>query len=90
MEGSEPADTFRRSLLLSCEAPDGYCGAGKCISGALVEKLTYVSSYRGELLGLLAIWLFLLAVEEYYGVATDGSSLACAIIRRPCTCLGRS
>ena len=50
---------------------------GKCISGTLVEKSTYASSYRGELLGLLAIRLFLLAVEEYYGVTTDGSDLVC-------------
>ena len=51
--------------------------SGKCISGTLVEKSTYASSYRGELLGLLAIRLFLLAVEEYYGVTTDGSGLVC-------------
>ena len=38
--------------------------SGRCISGTLVEKLTYASSYRGELLGLLVIRLFLLAIKE--------------------------
>ena len=55
-----------------------YCRKSeKCIAGTLVEKSKYASSYRGELLGLLAIRLFLLAVEEYHGVATDGSGLVC-------------
>ena len=49
----------------------------KCIGGTLVEKSSYASSYRGELLGLLAIQLFLLAIEEYYGVASDGNGLVC-------------
>ena len=49
----------------------------KCIGGTLVEKSSYASSYRGELLGLLAIRLFLLAIEEYYGVASDGNGLVC-------------
>ena len=47
------------------------------ISGTLVEYSDSVDSYRGECLGMLAIRLFLLAVEEYYGVITDGNKVCC-------------
>ena len=47
------------------------------ISGTLVEHSESADSYRGECLGMLAIRLFLLAVEEYYGVITDGNKVCC-------------
>ena len=47
------------------------------ISGTLVEHLESADSYRGECLGMLAIWLFLLAAEEYYGVISDGNKVCC-------------
>ena len=43
-----------------------YCTATKQhISMTLVERLDSTSTYRGELLGMLAIHLILLAIEEY-------------------------
>ena len=47
------------------------------ISGTLVEHLELADSYRGKCLGMLAIRLFLLAAEEYYGVITDGNKVCC-------------
>ena len=45
------------------------------ISGTLVERLESADSYRGQCLGMLAIRLFLLAVEEYYCVISDGNKV---------------
>ena len=47
---------------------------GQCMSGSLVECSNSTSSYRGELLGMLAIHLFLPTTEEYYnmmGISND-------------------
>ena len=45
------------------------------ISGTLVERLESADSYRGQCLGMLAIRLFLLAVEEYYCAISDGNKV---------------
>ena len=50
---------------------------GRCISGTLVEKSQSAGSYRGEMLGMLAIRLFLLAVEEYCGAVTKDNRICC-------------
>ena len=34
-------------------------------------------SYRGEILGMLAIRLFLLAVKEFYGTVTTSNDICC-------------
>ena len=66
-------------------APD-VCSAGWVIActqtkrqilGTLIECSGYVGSYRGELLGMLAIRLFLLAVEEYHNTISDGNEVCC-------------
>ena len=44
----------------------------KWITGSFTERSASASSYRWELLGMLAIHLLLLATEKLYGV--DGSS----------------
>ena len=46
-------------------------------SGTLVEHLKSTNSYRRKCLGMLAIRLILLAVEEYYGVVSDGNNVCC-------------
>ena len=50
---------------------------GRKISRTLVEKSQSADSYRGEMLGMLAIRLFLLAVEEYCGVITEDNKICC-------------
>ena len=66
-------------------APD-ICSAGwvpaykltkQYIAGTLVERSPWANSYRGELLGMLAIRLFLLAVEEYCKVSNSGTGAHC-------------
>ena len=66
-------------------APD-VCSAGwamactqtkRKILGTLLERSNYAGSYRGELLGMLAIQLFLLAVEEYHNPIFDGNEVCC-------------
>ena len=47
------------------------------ISGTVIERSEYAGSYRGELLGMLAIRLFLLAVEEYHNAISDGNEVWC-------------
>ena len=47
------------------------------IGGTFVEISSSTDSFRGELLGMLAIRLFLLAVEEYYGAVTEGNDVCC-------------
>ena len=49
----------------------------RIISGTLVRKSQSVDSYRGEILGMLAIRLFMLAVEEYCGAITDNNKICC-------------
>ena len=44
---------------------------GRRVSGLLAEWPTSAGSYRGELLGMLAIRVFLLAAESFYGAATS-------------------
>ena len=50
---------------------------GRMISGTLKEKSLSAGSYRGEMLGMLAIKLFLLVVEEYHGVITLDNRICC-------------
>lgn len=47
-----------------------YCTARKQIvlEGSLYEQNKTAGSYRGELLGLLAIHVFILGVEQFYGL----------------------
>ena len=47
------------------------------ISGTLVEESPNAGSYRGEMLGMLAIRLFLLAVKEHQGAALNGNKVCC-------------
>ena len=46
-------------------------------AGTLVERSPWANSFRGELLGILAIRLFLLAVEEYHEVVSSGTQTYC-------------
>ena len=46
--------------------------SGQRVSGSLAEWSTSAGSYRGELLGMLAIRVFLLAVESFYGAVAPG------------------
>ena len=64
----------------------GVCSAGwvmactqtkRQISGTLIERSDYADSYRGELLGMLTIRLFLLAVEEYHNTISGGNEVCC-------------
>ena len=66
-------------------APD-ICSAGwvlaskstrRYIAGTLVERSPWANSYRGELLGMLAIRLFLLALEEYCDAVGQGTGAFC-------------
>ena len=50
---------------------------GQKICGHLVERSPDASSYRGELLGMLAIRLFLLAVEEHFEVSSSDNGVCC-------------
>ena len=59
------------------KAPD-LCGAGwkiyfketlGYVSGSLIERSNSASSYRGELLGMLTIYLFLLTTKKYCDVS---------------------
>ena len=55
-----------------------YCTATKQkITGSLVESSEGASSYRGELLGMLAIHLFLHAVETLCQVTGTGTNVFC-------------
>ena len=47
------------------------------IGGTLVEISPSADSYRGEMLGMLAIRLFLLAVEEFYSAVTTSNDICC-------------
>ena len=48
---------------------------GRRISGTLVEESPKAGSYRGEMLGMLAIRLFLLAVEEHQEAVFNGKKV---------------
>ena len=50
---------------------------GEFVAGTLVERSPWASSYRGELLGMLAIRLLLLAIEEYFDAVTEGNTSFC-------------
>ena len=57
-----------------------YCTATKQkIKGSLVERSEGASSYRGKLLGMLAIHLFLHAVKTLYQVTGTGTNVFCDI-----------
>ena len=51
--------------------------SGKRIIGTVLERSASAGSYRGELLGMLAIKLFLLAVEEFYQTVASGNKICC-------------
>ncbi|EJK54586.1 hypothetical protein THAOC_25770, partial [Thalassiosira oceanica] len=62
----------------------GVCSAGwiimcretkKRVIGTVLERSEAAGSYRGELLGMLAIRLFLLAVEQFYQVDSTSNSI---------------
>ena len=44
---------------------------GKGVQGSLVERSTSAGSYRGELLGMLAVRVFLIVAESLYGSSTE-------------------
>ena len=53
---------------------------GKKVKGSLAEWSQSTGSYRGEILGILAVRVFLLAVEEYFrdlNRASAGNKVAC-------------
>ena len=50
---------------------------GKRIIGTVIERSASAGSYRGELLGMLAIKLFLLAIEEFYVTIATGNKICC-------------
>ena len=55
-----------------------YCvRSRKSVRGAFAERSNSASSYRGELLGMLAIHLFLLAVEESGGLEGGSAEVHC-------------
>ena len=43
----------------------------------ILTKISPADSYRGEMLGILAICLFLLAIEEFYGEVTTSNNIYC-------------
>ena len=50
------------------------------VKGSLAEWSGSAISYRGEMLGMLAVWVFLLAVEEYFhksGMVGEGNKVSC-------------
>ena len=49
----------------------------KRIVGTVLERSESAGSYRGELVGMLAIKLFLLAIEEYYQVVSSDNEICC-------------
>ena len=53
---------------------------GKRVQGSLVEWSTAAGSYRGELLGMLAVRIFPLVAEDYYRVSIKeqtGNTVSC-------------
>jgi len=55
-----------------------YCTAAKQkITGSLVKRSEGASSYRGKLLGMLAIHPFLHAVETFHHVTGTGTNMYC-------------
>lgn len=50
---------------------------GMWVSGSFAEQSSSANSYRGELLGMLAINLFLLAYEEYHNVSGAVNDVFC-------------
>ena len=53
---------------------------GMKVKGLLAEWPRSASSYRGEMLGMLAVWVFLLAVEDYFhksGMVGEGNKVSC-------------
>jgi hypothetical protein len=59
-----------------------YCSALKkvVLKGTTFETCTKAGSYCGELLGLLAIHLLALAVEEFYGLESGPRGLVAIVI----------
>jgi len=54
--------------------------AGKKVKGSLAEWSSLAGSYRGEMLGMLAVRIFLLAAEEHYqqhGKVGEGNRVWC-------------
>ena len=70
MKKSAP-DLCSAGWILACRRTRRY------IRGTLVERSPWANSYRGKLLGMLAIRLFLLAVKEYHDVVSSGTQAFC-------------
>ena len=70
-DGKRAKHLFSAGWILFCTESHRF------LSGSLVEWSSSASNYRGELLGMLAIHLFLLAIEEYYGMPPASSNIHC-------------
>ena len=64
-------DICSAGWVLACKSTNCY------IAGTPVERSPWANSYRGELLGMLSIRLFLLSVEEYCEVSSSGTGTHC-------------
>lgn len=64
-------DICSAGYVLACSKTKEY------VAGTLVERSLWASSYRGELLGMLALRLLLLAIEEYCKAISDGNENFC-------------
>ena len=51
--------------------------AKKYLKGSFVESSNLASNYQGELLGMLAVHLFLLAIKEHYNLGGDNNKIYC-------------
>jgi len=87
------ADSLRKGTIVCVtdgsynrKIDPGVCSAGwiimcretkRRVVGTVLERSEAAGSYRGELLGMLAIRLFLLAVEEFYQVDSTDNSICC-------------
>ena len=54
-------DISEAGWIIQCRA------TGIEVKGSFAERLAAASSYRGKMMGMLAIHVFLLAVEEFHG-----------------------
>ena len=53
---------------------------GTKVKGSLADWSSFAGSYRGEILGMLAVQVFLLAIEEYFhksGKVVEGNKVSC-------------
>jgi hypothetical protein len=47
------------------------------LEGSFYKRLPSANSYRGELLGLMAIHVFLLAVSQYFSITEISTKICC-------------